>query len=443
MPLLARPAALRRELARALPRRPFTVRFWDGSELPANVPGGPVFTLRSPAAIAHVLRAPGQLGVGRAYVAGELEADDLDAVIDLLNTFAPPPLDAAARARLALAAVRACGLTAPPPIPQSELRPQGRRHSRARDARAVRHHYDLSNEFFALFLDSSMTYSCGVFSRGAQTLEEAQETKRELICRKLGVRPGERLLDVGCGWGSLVIHAAKRHGVRAVGITPSGAQARLARERVSEEGLGDLVEIRLADYRDLAGERFDAIASVGMVEHVGMVQIDDYAARLAGLLTPRGRLLNHGIARLRHGDPEAGPFSERYVFPDAAPLHLSRILGALEGSGFVTRHVEGFAPDYATTLRHWAGRLDANRAAAEALVGAERVRTFRLYLRAACNGFCTGFLGIYQVLCQRPAVPLAGPALPGEEFPGSTGANVAPVAHSEDAALTGEHAAAR
>ena len=415
MTRFARPATLRRELERSLPQRPFTVRFWDGAELASTEPGGPVFTLRSPAAIAHVLRAPGQLGIGRAYVAGELDVDDLDGLIELLNTFSAPSLDASARARLALAAVRACGLSAPPPIPQSELRPRGRRHSRERDARAVRHHYDVSNEFFGLFLDESMTYSCAIFSRGAQTLEEAQEAKRELICRKLALAPGERLLDVGCGWGSLVIHAARHHGVQAVGITPSPAQATLARERVREAGLTDRVEIRQADYRDLAGERFDAIASVGMVEHVGAVQIDDYAARLAGLLGTQGRLLNHGIARLRHSDPEAGPFSERYVFPDAAPLHLSRILTALERAGFVTRHAEGFAEDYAQTLEHWAERLDANRARAEALVGPERIRIFRLYLRAARNGFRSGFLSIYQVLCQRPATILSGPAIANEQ----------------------------
>ncbi len=178
---LARPAALRRELEGALPERPFTVRFWDGTELPASTPGAPVLSVRSPAAIAHALRAPGQLGVGRAYVAGELEVDDIDGLIDLLNGFRPPSLDAATRTRLLLAALRACGLTAPPPVPQIELRPRGRRHSRERDERAVRHHYDISNDFFALFLDRSMTYSCGVFSRGAPTLEEAQEEKRELI----------------------------------------------------------------------------------------------------------------------------------------------------------------------------------------------------------------------------------------------------------------------
>jgi cyclopropane-fatty-acyl-phospholipid synthase len=397
----AQPESLRRELAHALPDRPFALRFWDGSELEPTAPSGPAFTVRSPAAVAHLLRAPSQLGLGRAYAAGELEADDLDRVIGLLDTFKAPAIDTKTRLRLTLAAVRACGLMTPPPIPASELRPRGRRHSRERDARAVRHHYDVSNEFFALFLDESMTYSCALFSRGARTLEEAQAAKLELVCTKLALQEGERLLDVGCGWGGFVLHAVANHGVRAVGITLSPSQAELARRRVAEAGLSDRVEIRIADYRELGGEHYDAITSIGMVEHVGVNQIDVYAAQLAALLAPGGRLLNHGIARLRHGEAEAGPFSERYVFPDAAPLHVSRVILALERAGIVPEHVEGLATDYAETLSHWIERLDANRAQAELLAGAERVRVWRLYLRAARNGFRTGFTSIFQVLGRR------------------------------------------
>jgi len=397
----ARPDALLHELGGSLPDRPFTVEMWDGSALPATNGGGcPVFRVRSPQAIAHVLRAPGQLGIGRAYVAGDLEVDDLDAVIAVLQEWKPPPLERGDKLRLAAAAARAAGLTRPPRRPDSELVPRGRRHSKERDARSVRHHYDVSNEFFALILDESMTYSCAVFRDGASTLEEAQVAKHEMVCRKLALQPGERVLDVGCGWGAFARHAAREHGVHVTGITLSEPQAQLARSRAREAGVADRVDIRVMDYRDVpAGETYDAVASIGMVEHVGAVQIDDYARQLARVLKPGGRLLNHGIARLRHSDPEAGPFSERYVFPDAAPLHLSRSTLALERAGFVTDHVEGLQADYAQTLTHWIDRLDANLDEARRLAGDERVRVWRLYLRAARNGFRTGFTSIYQARC--------------------------------------------
>jgi cyclopropane-fatty-acyl-phospholipid synthase len=399
----ARTEPLRRELAMALPYRAFTVRFWDGTELSPTTsaqngdgPTGPTFTVRSPTAVAHVLRAPGELGLGRAYVAGELEVDDLDRVIDLIDDFQEPQIDRAARARLVLAAIRACGLTRPPRAPKGELKPRGRSHSKERDARAVRHHYDVSNDFFKLFLDESMTYSCAIFSRGASTLEEAQRTKLDLVCTKLALKEGERVLDVGCGWGAFVIHAASNYGVKAVGITLSPAQASLARERIAEAGLSDRVEVRVADYRDMPNERFDAIASIGMVEHVGESQIDLYAQQLAGLLGPGGRLLNHGIAHLPHDIGYHGDFTQRYVFPDANPLHLSRVQLALERAGFVTEHVEGFAQDYYDTLSEWIKRLDQNLERAAELAGEERLRVWRLYLRSARDIFKTQFVSIYQ-----------------------------------------------
>jgi cyclopropane-fatty-acyl-phospholipid synthase len=395
-------APLRRELEAALPDRPFSLSFWDGTTLPSTGDdGGPTFSARSPRAVAHVLAAPGQIGLSRAYVCGELEVDELDRVLALLTNWQPPAIDTAARLRLLLAAVRAAGVMAPPRAPAGELRPRGQRHSRARDARAVRHHYDVSNDFFALFLDASMTYSCAVFEHDDEPLEAAQERKLELVCSKLRLTAGERVLDVGCGWGSFPIHAARHHGVNVVGITLSEPQARLARERAAAAGVADRVEIRVMDYRELRGEQFDAIASIGMVEHVGHVRIDLYAQQLAALLQPGGRLLNHGIARLRHGEAEAGGFSERYVFPDAAPLHLSRVQSALERAGFVTEHVEGYAEHYARTLTHWIERLDANADEAQRLAGAERLRVWRLYLRAARSGFRSGFTSIYQVRCRR------------------------------------------
>ncbi|MEA2170097.1 MAG: cyclopropane-fatty-acyl-phospholipid synthase [Solirubrobacteraceae bacterium] len=404
---LADPGPLIHELAAALPERPFRVTFWDGTELPATTSadngGGPVFAVRSPRAVGHALRAPGQLGIGRAYVAGDLEVDDLDRLIDLLETWEPPRLTGAARSRLALGALRAAGIQRPPAPPRAELAPRGKRHSIGRDARAVRHHYDLPAAFFALFLDTSMTYSCAVWSDDPdETLEVAQERKLELVCTKLGLAPGMRVLDVGCGWGSFATHAAARHGVSVVGITLSAPQAERARRRAAEAGVSDRVEIRVADYRELADEPFDAVASIGMVEHVGEASIDAYAETLARMVRPGGRILNHGIALLRHGDEGAGPFSERYVFPDAEPLHLSRVLYAFERAGMQTEGIEGFREHYDRTLGQWSARLDAHQEQALELAGAERLRVWRLYLRSAQSGFRTGFTSIYQVKLVRP-----------------------------------------
>ncbi|HSE06293.1 MAG TPA: cyclopropane-fatty-acyl-phospholipid synthase family protein, partial [Methylomirabilota bacterium] len=267
---------------------------------------GPTLTIRSPRAIGHLLRAPGELGLGRAYVCGEIDVDDLDGVIALLGRWHGPALSLPQRLRFGAAALRAAGLHRRPPPPAAELRPRGRRHTKRRDAEAVRHHYDVSNEFFALFLDETMTYSCALFEPGIETLGEAQRAKLELICRKLKLEPGQRMLDIGCGWGSLAIHAAREHGASVWGITLSEPQAELARELAREAGVGDQVEFRVMDYRDLREESFDAVASIGMVEHVGNVQIDDYARRLRAITRPGGRVLNHGIARVRVGDAEAG-----------------------------------------------------------------------------------------------------------------------------------------
>ncbi len=399
----SRTAPLRQELEAAFPRRPFAIRFWDGTEVAATEPSSPTFRLNSPQALAHVLRAPGELGIGRAYATGLIEVDDLDAGIRIVDEFEPPELKPVAVARLVLALIRACGLVMPPRRPEAELRLRGERHTIARDRAAVRHHYNVGNDFFKLFLDETMTYSCAYFGGGARTLEEAQDAKREMVSRKLGLSAGDRLLDVGCGWGSFVIHAATRHGVSALGVTLSEPQAELARERVAAAGVADRVEIRVADYREVAGS-FDAIASIGMVEHVGEERIDLYAQRLAGMLRPGGRLLNHGIAKLMDFDtPDEGDFSERFVFPDGVPLPLSRIELALERAGLVTRHVEGLAEDYAETLRHWIRNFDQHQDEAVRLAGIERVRIWRLYLRAARQGFETGWASIYQVLANKPA----------------------------------------
>ncbi len=394
-------AFLRSAIARALPDRPFHLRLWDGSTLPATTPDAPEFHATSPAAVAHFLRSPDQLGLGRAYVEGTLTVDDLDAAFVVVDTWDPPPISKADRVRLMAAAVSACRPWAMPKTPELELILDGERHTVDRDKAAIRYHYDVGNDFFALFLDRSMTYSCAIFSRGAQTLEEAQRCKLDLVATKLRLKPGDRVLDVGCGWGSFAVHAAREYGVRVVGITISDEQAALGRKRVDREGLSDQIEIRVADYRELEDEPFDAIASIGMVEHVGDNQIDRYAEALHTMLKPDGALLNHGIAVLSPADdPLEDIFSTRYVFPDGEPLPLSRVQLALERAGFETHHVEGFGRDYATTLRHWHDNLDAGLAEAERLAGAERTRIWRLYLRAARHGFEVGFTNVYQVLAR-------------------------------------------
>src|SRR3954453_14682044 len=391
-------ASFRTALEDALPERPFRVVLWDGSEVPPTQPnGGPTFTATSPQALAQVLRAPGELGLGRAYVTGAIDVDDLDAVVKVVDTWQPPPIDRRTKAKLALAALRATGVVRPPAPPSSELPPKGRFHSIARDSRAVRHHYDVPPEFFRLFLGPTMTYSCAIFSRGAETLEEAQETKLELVCQKLALTRGQRVLDVGCGWGSFAIHAAQRHGVHATGITLSPPQVGTAGRRAEEAGVAHRTDFRVVDYRELAGESFDAVSSIGMVEHVGAEKMDEYARRLRGALRPGSPLLNHGRANPRQEDPKPGDFSARYVFPDGAPQPLSRVLLALERAGLETHHIEDFRDDYAETLRHWPRRLGENIEEATRLAGPERVRVWRLYLRAARNGFETGFTSIYQV----------------------------------------------
>ena len=401
MSFVTRP--LRRELARVLPSRPFEIRFWDGTTLPATLAPAPSFEIGSPSAIAHILRSPSRLGLGRAYVEGSLDAEDLDQAFAVVDSWTPPSVVTLDRVRLLAAAALAAARTAPSRRPPLELVLRGERHTRARDAAAVRYHYDVGNDFFALFLDASMTYSCGLFTRGAQTLEEAQQAKLELVAHKLRLQPGQRVLDVGCGWGSFAIHAAKTRQVSVLGITLSPEQAAFARERVAREGLEGRVEIRVADYRELREAPFDAIASIGMVEHVGESRIDEYARRLAGLLAPGGALLNHGIAALRTDyDASSDAFTNRYVFPDGEPLHLSRIQLAIERAGLTSEHIEGFAEDYALTLGHWSRRLDERLEDARRLAGPQRTRVWRLYLRAARLGFETGYTAVYQVLARRP-----------------------------------------
>ena len=369
----------------------------------ATSDGAPTFFVRRPSALSHFLRAPDTLGLGRAYVDGSLDADDLDSAFIVVDEWEPPELSVGDKARLGFGVVVAALPGGIPKRPSLELILHGERHTLQRDAAAIRYHYDVGNEFFGLFLDESMTYSCAIYSKGAETLEDAQLAKLDLIAGKLDLKPGMRLLDVGCGWGSFAIHAAKNYGVTVTGVTLSPSQAELAREKVAQAGLSEQVEIRVADYRELPGGSFDAIVSIGMSEHVGESQIDNYAKSLFALLRPGGVLLNHAIAAL---DPEYesldDEFSMRYVFPDGEALPLSRVQLAVERAGFHVNHVEGFREDYSRTLREWTKRLDEHLDRAEELAGVQRTRVWRLYLRAARHGFDTSITAVYQVRARKP-----------------------------------------
>src|SRR3954453_15315537 len=352
---------------------PVTLRFWDGSVLDG---GAPVIEVRDPVAFAHVLHAPGQLGLARAWVSGALDVEDvgdLEAILRLRSF----KVDLTPRdiARLLAAAVRIAGpaVLKKPPVPGIEA-PRRRRglHSLARDKAAIRHHYDVSNAFYELILGPSMVYSCAYFAEPGESLEDAQARKLDLICRKLRLAPGERLLDIGCGWGSLLIHAAQRYGVHGVGVTLSVEQAKLARERIEAAGLSDRIEIRVSDYRELTDGPFDKIASVGMYEHVGRGELARYTQTVHGLLRPGGLFLNHGIARLFPEPPASDTFLYRYVFPDGELSPVTDVMTAMQEAGLEVRDAESLREHYTLTLRAWLRNLAAHRAEAEHDVGVGR-----------------------------------------------------------------------
>jgi cyclopropane-fatty-acyl-phospholipid synthase len=384
-------------------RPPVRIELWDGSTAgPLNAPGA--LRVRSPDALRRLLWAPGELGLARAFVAGDLEVDgDIFDVLDALRLAADvdDPRFALRLAPRALAAARATGALGPPlPPPAEEARPHGRRHSRRRDAEVVRHHYDVGNEFYELVLGPSMTYSCARFGDRSTTLEEAQAAKHELVARKLGLaeRPGARLLDVGCGWGSMAIHAAQHHAATVVGITISPQQATLARERVAAAGVADRVEIRVQDYRDLDDAPFDAISSIGMFEHVGAAKTAEYFGVLRRMLRDEGRLLNHAISRVGSSRMRGRTFIGRYVFPDGELMDVGQVTLAMESAGFEVRDVESLREHYGRTLRAWVANLEARWDDAVGLVGARRARVWRLYMAGSALGFEAGRIGVHQVL---------------------------------------------
>jgi cyclopropane-fatty-acyl-phospholipid synthase len=390
---------------------PVRLRAWDGSE--AGPEDAPLIEFTSRRALRRILWSPGQLGLSRAYVAGEITAHgDIFAAFAALSSagkFAQPgPFSKPTASEvwtLVKTAVRlgALGPNPAPPPEEAKVEKHGRRHSKRRDAAAISHHYDVGNDFYRLVLGPSMVYSCAVWSDESRSLEEAQEEKLDLVCRKLGLQPGMRVLDVGCGWGSFVLHAATRYGVAVVGITISTEQAELVRKRVAEAGLTDRVEIRVQDYRDIDDGPYDAVSSLGMSEHVGREQLGRYVSQLHGLLRPGGRLLNHAIswnAGPTEDDPDS--FIPRYVFPDGEMLSLGEMVVALEGGGFEVLDVEALRRHYALTLRAWVKNLEEQWDEAVRFTSEGRARIWRLYMAASALGFESGLTGVNQVLLQKP-----------------------------------------
>jgi cyclopropane-fatty-acyl-phospholipid synthase len=397
-------------LLRALlgPVPPVRIVFWDGSvtesEGPPGGPGSPgTLRVNSPDAIRRVLWMPNQLGFGRAYVAGDVDAEgDFIAMVEALRDVTSEDLRFRSKAVVdAIAAARRAGVIGRPlPPPPQEARLRGPRHSLRRDSRAISHHYDVGNDFYRIVLGESMTYSCARFVDDDTSLDDAQAAKHDLVARKLGLdqREGMRLLDVGCGWGSMVIHAAAHYGAEATGITISREQAEFARKRVGEAGVGDKVEIRLQDYRQLGDEKFDAISSIGMAEHVGAKRIDDYFAILHKALVPTGRMLNHAISSVGGSKLGRHSFVGRYVFPDGELIDVARMVLAMERAGFEVRDVESLREHYAKTLRAWVANIEANWDAAVAASDVAHARIWRLYMAGSAVGFTDGGINIHQIL---------------------------------------------
>ncbi|MGW0884542.1 class I SAM-dependent methyltransferase [Streptomyces sp. NPDC002671] len=396
---------------------PVRLRAWDGSQ--AGPPEAPALVLRNRRALRRMMFKPGELGLARAWVSGDLEIEgDLYSALDamaglvwergegargLTQALRDPGVRAAVRELLKLT-----GPPVPPAPPREEVRRRRHLHTRHSDKRAISHHYDVGNDFYALVLGPSMVYSCAYWEDGG-TLESAQRDKLELICHKLGLTPGQRLLDVGCGWGSMAIHAAREHGVSVVGITLSQEQAAYARKRVADEGLTDRVEIRVQDYRDVTDGPYDAISSIGMAEHVGAERYLDYASELYGLLKPGGRLLNHQIARRPQRDESSyrvDEFIDAYVFPDGELAPLGTTVTQLERAGFEVRDVESIREHYARTLRRWVTNLEADWDRAVRLTSPGRARVWRLYMAACALAFERNRIGVNQVLAVR--TPEAG-----------------------------------
>jgi len=401
------------------PPRSFAVRLWEGTELPATKPAFSL-TLHHAGALRRMFAPPIELSLGEAFIYGDFDLDgDIISALSLLEIMFSPALSPGEILRLAR------DVLSLPRQGQARLSGRGAAHlrgavhSRERDRAAIEYHYNVGNDFYALWLDGRMQYSCGYFPTGTEDIHTAQERKLDHICRKLRLKPGERLLDIGCGWGGLAMHAAERYGVHALGVTLSDKQAEYASNRISQSGLDDRVSVRLQDYRDLDAESFDKIVSVGMFEHVGRSHLPQYFAQARRLLKPGGLFLNHGISHWpgvsypgavktpfwqrfveRHLFG-SGSFSQQYIFPDGELVPVSEVNLIAEKLGFEVRDVENLREHYALTLRHWYRRLEEHRAEVINLANEVTYRTWRLFLASSAYGFEAGNINVNQTLLSK------------------------------------------
>jgi cyclopropane-fatty-acyl-phospholipid synthase len=390
---------------------PIAVEGYDGSR------HGPAdadlrIRLRSPKALSHLVTAPGELGMARAYVAGALDLEgDLYRLLSLLWSNRIAALSWRDRLDTLRRIDRRALRWVEPPAEELGARRlrHGMRHSKERDAAAISHHYDVSNRFYEMVLGPSMTYTCACYPAEDATLEEAQFHKHDLVCRKLGLRPGMRLLDVGCGWGGMVLHAAAHYGVRAIGVTLSRKQAEWGSKAVAEAGLDGVAEVRHGDYRDVPESGFDAVSSIGLTEHIGLRNLPAYFRFLRSRLRPQGRLLNHCITRptTKEG-ARTGAFIDRYVFPDGELEGGGTIVSAMQDNGFEVRHEENLREHYARTLAGWVASLDAHWDEAVREVGQGRARVWKLYMTGSRLGFERRTLELHQVLGVRTEGGVAG-----------------------------------
>jgi cyclopropane-fatty-acyl-phospholipid synthase len=390
--------------------RSFAVRLWNGMALPPRRDAGirGTVVLRTERAVEAFFPPAAEVRLAEAFLDGalELEGDAIGLIEAAARWTGPRPSLSTLLPALAVVARRALRRARPAPL---EARMRGRLHSVGRDRDAVRHHYDVSDAFYRLFLDEGMVYSCAYFPTGGERLEDAQRAKLDLVCRKLALAGGERFLDVGCGWGALVEHAGARYGARAVGITVSATQLAYARDRLARLGPRAEVGVREDDYRTFRSEApFDKVASVGMMEHVGRARLDAYFAAIHRLLRPGGLFLNHAIAEAGEGAPtlpwagqQGGGFIWRYIFPDGELVRISEVVAAAERAGFEVRDVECLREHYAETLAAWLARLEARFAEAVEIAGERRARLYRLYLAASAVGFRIGRTNVYQLLAAK------------------------------------------